>query len=180
MAENKGKQRSTAAKSPPVDIPHSLSEDVFTKPPSKDEEISDLKKLALQAKDLSKILHTLRSDCGHESTSADIASVSQELQRLSTELESLDVHVKGNAEYYTPTFGEDLAELRAHMASIFEDVADCCEEMRKADGPNTSTVSWLHKKRYVRKLQKHLEANKTSLVVMRTVLHHGKEYGTDT
>jgi hypothetical protein len=49
--------------------------------------------------------------------------------------------------------------------------------MQKADGPNGSAVGWLHKKRYVGKLQKHLKANKTTLIVMRTVLHHGKEYG---
>ncbi|KIW91825.1 uncharacterized protein Z519_07795 [Cladophialophora bantiana CBS 173.52] len=142
------------------------------------EETAGLRSLAIQAEALSSSLNKLRLHCGHESTSLDIANATEELKLLMGELNSLDSAVKVNKELYTEAFGEDLGEIRAHLGGIFEDIADCCKEMQKADGPNTSAVGWLTKKRYVRKLQKHLEVNKTTLIVMRTVLHHGKEYGT--
>ncbi|OAP59976.1 hypothetical protein AYL99_04978 [Fonsecaea erecta] len=142
------------------------------------EETTDLRSLALRAQELSVTLDQLRQQCGHESTSSDIANVIGELKLLAAELHSLDSAVTANKELYTKAFREDLGEIRAHLGGIFEDIADCCTEMQKVDGPKTSAVGWLTKKRYVRKLQRHLEANKTTLVVMRTVLHHGKEYGT--
>jgi len=142
------------------------------------EETTDLRSLALRAQTLSNTLDQLRQQCGHESTSSDIATAIEELKLLAAELHSLDSAVSANRELYTKAFGEDLEEIRAHLGGIFEDIEDCCKEMQKADGPNTSAVGWLTKKRYVRKLQKHLEVNKTTLIVMRTVLHHGKEYGT--
>ncbi|KIW81081.1 hypothetical protein Z517_04104 [Fonsecaea pedrosoi CBS 271.37] len=154
------------------------SSDHSTPSSSSAEATTDLRSLALRAQTLSSTLDTLRKHCGHESTSSDIATVIEELKLLASELHSLDSAVQANKELYTEAFGEDLGEIRAHLRGIFEDIADCCKEMQKADGPNTSAVGWLTKKRYVRKLQKHLEVNKTTLIVMRTVLHHGKEYGT--
>ncbi|KAH0831590.1 hypothetical protein FOPE_02832 [Fonsecaea pedrosoi] len=154
------------------------SSDHSTPSSSSAEATTDLRSLALRAQTLLSTLDTLRKHCGHESTSSDIATVIEELKLLASELHSLDSAVHANKELYTEAFGEDLGEIRAHLRGIFEDIADCCKEMQKADGPNTSAVGWLTKKRYVRKLQKHLEVNKTTLIVMRTVLHHGKEYGT--
>lgn len=138
---------------------------------------ADLTHLSFQAETLSRGLNKLQRDCGHKSTSADISHVADELFLLSAELSILDEAVKANKDQYTDTFGEDLAEIAGHLDGIFEDIADCCKQMQKADGPKVNAVGWLRKKRYVGKLQKHLEANKTTLVVMRTVLHHGKEYG---
>ncbi|EXJ90533.1 hypothetical protein A1O1_03636 [Capronia coronata CBS 617.96] len=142
------------------------------------DETADHHDLADHAETLCRGLRKLRHDCGHESTSIDIANVAGELMLLATELRTLDRAVNAHKEQYTQAFDEDLEEIRAHLTGIFEDIADCCREMQKADGPGKSTVGWLQKKRYVSKLQKHLEANKTALVVMRTVLHHGKVYGT--
>lgn len=139
---------------------------------------ADHRDLADQAATLSRGLHKLRHECGHESTSTDIANVAEELVLLATELRTLDKAVRANKERYTQAFNEDLEEIHIHLAGIFEDIADCCREMQKADGPNKSTIGWLQKKRYVSKLQMHLEANKTALIVMRTVLHHGKAYAT--
>ena len=141
------------------------------------DEKTDLESLAIQADALYINLNKLQQLCGHESVSTDISDAAVELKLLAAELSSLDAAVKPYAELYTDAFGQDLAEICAHLAGIFEDIDDCCREMQKANGLNTSAVGWLAKKRYVKKLQKHLEANKTTLIVMRTVLHHGKEYG---
>ncbi len=138
---------------------------------------ADLASLAVQADLLSINLDKLRHQCGHDSTSADISTASLELKLLSNEFIGLDTAVEANKELYTDAFSQDLAEIKVHLECIFEDIADCCNEMQKADGLHTSAVGWLTKKRYVKKLQKHLEANKTTLIVMRTVLHHGKAYG---
>ncbi|KAJ9606987.1 hypothetical protein H2200_008998 [Cladophialophora chaetospira] len=137
----------------------------------------DLTGLAVQATALSANLNKLRQQCGHESTSADISNVAGELHSLSKELIDLYAAVGANKLLYTDAFNQDLAEIKAHLEGIFEDISDCCKEMQKANDLHASAVGWLTKKRYVKKLQKHLEANKTTLVVMRTVLHHGKEYG---
>lgn len=132
---------------------------------------------ATEAVHLSAQLNSLQLTCGHESTSQDISKVAQELLLLSDELYVLDKDVGSNQDQYTTAFHQDLAEILLHLQGIFEDISDCCLAMRKADNPSLGAVTWLHKKRYVNKLQKHLAANKTTLVVMRTVLHHGKDYG---
>ena len=62
---------------------------------------------------------------------------------------------------------------------LFDEIEECCTAMQKSDAPTTNAVAWLFKKGRTHKLQKHLEALKTTLVVMKTVLHHGKEYGTE-
>ena len=139
---------------------------------------TDLTSLAVQADTLSNHLNKLRQNCGHESTSTDISNAAEELRLLAIELINLATAIRANKELYTEAFGQDLAEIRTHLSGIFEDIDDCCHEMQKANGLNVSAVGWLTKKRYVKKLQKHLEANKTTLIVMRTVLHHGQEYGT--
>ncbi|EXJ58077.1 hypothetical protein A1O7_05501 [Cladophialophora yegresii CBS 114405] len=149
----------------------------FTASSSSWGETTGLVKLAVQADSLSDDLNEQRQHCGHDSTSTEISNAADELKLLANELQSLDAAVKANKDLYTEAFGEDLAEVQNHLGGIFEDIADCCQEMQKANGLNTSAVGWLAKKRYVKKLQKHLEANKTTLIVMRTVLHHGKEYG---
>jgi hypothetical protein len=148
-----------------------------TKPSATWTPTPNLHELAVQAETLSKELNYLRFNCGHESTSTELFEVAKELVYLSSELESLNTAVHSNKSLYTDAFDQDLSEIRGHLSGIFEDIGDCCREMQKADALNASTVGWLTKKRYVRKLQKHLEANKTTLIVMRTVLFHGKEYG---
>ncbi|KEF59771.1 uncharacterized protein A1O9_04619 [Exophiala aquamarina CBS 119918] len=140
----------------------------------------DLASLAALATSLSAELNGLQLTCGHESTAMDIQAVSKELILLADELSSLDQALRTNADQYTSAFYEDLAEIVTHLRQIFDDVFDCAKAMRKSDTPDVNAVGWLHKKRHVHKLQKHLAANKTTLTVMRTVIRHGKDYGTQT
>jgi hypothetical protein len=133
--------------------------------------------LALQADTLTKELDSLQGRCAHESTSVEISTAANELRLLAIELSNLDKAVKANKNLYTTAFDQDLREIQNDLEGIFEDVADCCQEMQKANSLNVGTLGWLTKKRYVKKLQKRLQAHKTTLTVMRTVLHHGKEYG---
>ena len=136
-----------------------------------------LTSLAAKATNLAMELDKLQFTCGHESTAQDISNITEELMLLEKVLNGLNQAISSKQEQYTRAFDEDLAEICNHLGGIFDDISDCCTEMHKADGLNTKSVGWLRKKRYVSKLQKHLQANKTTLVVMRTVLHHGKEYG---
>lgn len=138
----------------------------------------DLDRLAHSAMALSALLNGLQLTCGHDSTSAEISQAARELTLLADELSDLDKAISTNEAQYTSAFHEDLSEIHNHLDSIFEDISDCCIAMQKADGPNVTAVGWLHKKRYVHKLQKHLAANKTTLLVMQTVIRHGKDYGT--
>lgn len=138
----------------------------------------DLAGLAHRATSLSAELNGLQLTCGHESTSADILAVSKELILLADELSSLDQAVISNRDQYTSAFYQDLSEILTHLDGILDDVSDCAQAMSKTDSPGLNAVGWLHKKRYVNKLQKHLSANKTTLTVMRTVIRHGKDYGT--
>lgn len=138
----------------------------------------DLGVLADRAVSLSAELNGLQFTCGHESTATDILTVSKELILLSDELSGLEKAVDCHVEQYTTVFHQDLAEILVHLHGILDDVFDCATAMRKSDSPELSAVGWLHKKRYVNKLQKHLAASKTTLTVMRTVIRHGKDYGT--
>lgn len=140
----------------------------------------DLADLATLATNLSAELNGLQLTCGHESTATDIQAVSKELILLADEISSLDQALNANGDQYTSAFYQDLAEIVTHLHGIFDDVFDCAKAMRKTDSPGVNAVGWLHKKRYVHKLQKHLAANKTTLTVMRTVIRHGKDYGTHT
>jgi hypothetical protein len=138
----------------------------------------DLAGLANRATSLSAELNGLQLTSGHESTSADILAVSKELILLADELSTLEQAVMFNGDQYTSAFHQDLSEILTHLHGILDDVFDCAKAMRKTDSPGLTAVGWLHKKRYVNKLQKHLAANKTTLTVMRTVIRHGKDYGT--
>lgn len=138
----------------------------------------DLGLLAKRAGSLSAELNGLQLTCGHETTAEDIQAVSKELVLLSDEISNLEKAVNYHAEQYTTAFHEDLAEILTHLHGILDDVFDCATAMRKSDRPDLNAIGWLHKKRYVNKLQKHLAASKTTLTVMRTVIRHGKDYGT--
>ena len=138
---------------------------------------SNLARLAIQAQALSDNLNKLHRQCGHDSTSTDIADAAAELQTLATALTNLDLAVKAHEERYTDAFAQDVAEVQDSLGGIFEDIEDCCVEMQKANSLNGSAVGWLTKRRYVKKLQKHLEANKTTVIIMHTVISDSKEYG---
>ncbi|KAK4940557.1 hypothetical protein LTR10_019316 [Elasticomyces elasticus] len=130
--------------------------------------------LSHRAEILAKNLKSLSGDCGHDKASVDISHAADELSLLSTVLSDLVQAVNAAKDQYTQTFNQDLGEICHQLESIFEDVEDCCREMHK------TAVGWLRKRKYVEKLHKHMEASIRTLIVMRTVLLHGKSYGLHT
>jgi hypothetical protein len=132
--------------------------------------------LAGRAAELSTGLLCIQERCGHDSTGSDISSVASELTLLSTTLWRLHEAMVADIDSYTASFNQDLTEILRELTMVFEEIFECCRALEKAD-TSTSTVFWLFKKSKVHHLQKHLTALKTTLLVMRTVLWHGKEYG---
>lgn len=132
-------------------------------------------RLAGRAADLSSELYAIQERCGH--TSANVESIANEIAMLAATLWRLHEAIAEDPDHYTKSFNQDLEEITSELKLVFEEIFECCEELQKADPTHGNAVSWLFKKTKVQHLQKHLEALKTTLVVMRTVLHHGKEYG---
>jgi hypothetical protein len=132
--------------------------------------------LAGRAAQLSTNLASLADECGHQQTSNDISSIAGECALLSTTLWRLHEALVDNAEAYTSAFSDDLGEISSELHLLFDEIGECCAMMQKDDS-SQSAVAWFFRKGRVHKLQMHLEALKTTLVVMRTVLHHGKDYG---
>jgi len=140
---------------------------------------SDTVRLAGQAAALSSELYALQEECQHENTVLEISTIADELARLSTTLWHLNDAITADPTQYTDAFNEDLEEITTELTSLFEEISECCAGLQIADS-NASLVSWFFTKGRVTRLLKHLEALKGTLVVMRTVLWHGKDYGTHT
>jgi len=138
---------------------------------------TDTVRLANQAATLSSELYTLQEKCQHETTANEISTIADELTRLSTTLWHLHDAITADPSQYTEAFNEDLQEITTELAAVFEEISECCKGLQLADS-NVSAVYWFFKKGRVARLIKHLEALKGTLVVMRTVLWHGKDYGT--
>lgn len=134
--------------------------------------------LSGRAAGLCSQLYNIQTACGHDSTSSDIEAVANEIAMLSTTLWRLNEAMVQSPFNYTELFNQDLDEILKELKLVFEDISECCIELQKKDAGPTNAVVWLFKKGRVHHLQKHLEALKTTMVVMRTVLFHGKEYGT--
>ena len=111
-------------------------------------------RLAGQANELASRLYSLDSDCGNETIVTDLSAIAGELAMLS----------------------KTLWDLTDELGLIFEEISECSNEIKKVEGAR-SAVSRVFKKGRSVWLQKHLEALKTTLIVMRTILHHGKDYG---
>ncbi|KAK6378668.1 hypothetical protein LTR64_002058 [Lithohypha guttulata] len=137
---------------------------------------NDTVRLAGQAASLSSELYALQETCHHETTAGEISTIADELARLSTTLWHLNDAINVDPTQYTAAFNEDLKEITNELTCIFEEISECCAGLMA--GSNVSAVSWFFKKGRVTRLLKHLEALKGTLVVMRTVLWHGKDYGT--
>ena len=133
--------------------------------------------LGSRAADISTALYSIQDDCGDESNS-DIVSVATELTLLSTTLWRLHEAMIAEPASYTESFNQDLAEIANELKMVFDEIDECYTELRRMDKRSHNSVVWLFKKRRAHHLQKHLEALKTTLTVMRTVLWHGKDYGT--
>lgn len=134
--------------------------------------------LADRAADLSTELGAVQLSCSH--ASADIESVATEIAMLADTLWHLHEAIAEDPDQYTESFNQDLAEITLELEMVFEEISECCQKLKKADPTSGNAISWLFRRPKVHHLQKHLEALKTTLVVMRTVLHHGKEYGRQT
>lgn len=134
-------------------------------------------RLADQAASLSSELYALQEKCQHETTAGEISTIADELARLSTTLWHLSDAINADPSQYTEAFNEDLDEITTELNAVFDEISECCAGLQMADS-NVSTVSWFFKKGRVARLLKHLDALKGTLVVMRTVLWHGKDYGT--
>lgn len=135
-------------------------------------------KLAGKAVELSSRLHLCEGNFSHhESIVKDISAIAEELSLLSTTLWRLNEAITADPEQYTESFNKDLGEITGELKLIFEEISESTDILEKGkDG--SSTVAWIFKKNRINRLLKHLEALKTTLIVMRTVLWHGKEYGT--
>jgi len=138
---------------------------------------NDTVRLAGQAASLSRELYAVQEKCQHQSTGGEISTIADELARLSTTLWHLNDAINADPTQYTDAFNEDLKEITTELTSVFEEISECCAGLQMADS-NVSVVAWFFKKGRVARLLKHLEALKGTLVVMRTVLWHGKDYGT--
>ena len=134
--------------------------------------------LAGRAATLSTTLYAVSERCGHDTVVTEISGVADELILISTTLWRLHEAVAVEEKSYTAAFKTDLEEITTELGLLFDEIEECGTELQKADSGPGNAVAWFFKKGRVTKLQKHLEALKTTLVVMRTVLYHGKDYGT--
>ena len=132
--------------------------------------------IAGRAADLSSDLHTVPSTCGHDDVKSDIEAIAVELAALSSALWRLHEALLEDPHCYTESFRQDLSEILSELRLIFEDTHECCLELQKADDERNSAMKWLFKRKSAQNLQKHLDALMTTLVVMRTVLVHGKHF----
>lgn len=139
--------------------------------------ITDTARLADDAALLSTKLSTLPKNHHHKKTTTEILTISDELAKLSSTLWELDDAINVDSAQYTDAFNEDLKEIVEELRSVLEEITECCENLRLADS-NVSAVAWFFRKGRVARLLQHLEALKGTLLVTRTVLWHGKEYGT--
>lgn len=137
-------------------------------------------KLAAQAATLARELNLLAEQVGHELITTDLTNIASEMTLLSTTLSRLHEAMGTNASAYTAAFRQDLEEITNELRMIFEEIEECSVQLQKADSSTSSAVGWFFRKGRAARLQKHLEALKSTIIVMRTVLHHGKEYGTQT
>lgn len=140
----------------------------------------DAPKLGARAAVLATELNHLTEQVGHELITADLTNISGEMALLSTTLCRLHEAMIANESAYTAAFRQDLEEITNELYLIFEEVEECSVQLQKADPSSYNSVRWFFRKGRATRLQSHLEALKSTIIVIRTVLHHGKDYGTQT
>lgn len=138
---------------------------------------SNLALLARDAISLSFKLKILSEHCQHENMNTETRAVADELAQLSHTIKELEDTIDEDPTRYTEAFNEDLKEIMTELTTVFLELQECCA---KLDAVNNyvSGVAWFFRKGRVARLVRHLEALRGTLLVMRTVLWHGKEYGT--
>lgn len=134
--------------------------------------------LAGRCERISTELQSMRPKLGHKSTTAEYSAIASELSHLSTTLSELHEAMAADIEQYTESFKQDLQEIISELNLIVDEVADCCSQLQRVDNVDNGAVAWLFKKGKAQRLINHLRALKATLIVMRTVLWHGKSYGT--
>ena len=129
--------------------------------------------LAARAAKLSTEIYAIYEDFKDMTKYDDISFVAAEVALLSTTLWRLNEAITINPQQYTDAFKEDLAEITVELDLIFMEVEECVLALKENDMGRRS-VEMLFKKSRVARLHKHLEALKTTLVVMRTVLQRNE------
>lgn len=130
--------------------------------------------LATQAANLSSKIYSIEDTTKQSSTGLE--SIASEIAVLSAVLWRLHEAMTMDPARYTKLFQEDLGEIVQELKLVFEEIGVVADELEKQDGGQTGAVRRFFKKGKIQYLQKHLEALKTTLAVMRTVLQHGCEY----
>lgn len=133
--------------------------------------------LTHDASSLSIDLTALSRACHHQEMRAEIRAIAEELEQLSQTLEELNDAIDTDPNRYTDAFNEDLGETTNELITVFVELQECCTKLRTT-AFNASGVAWFFKKGRVARFLRHLEALRSTLLVMRTVLWHGKNYGT--
>lgn len=124
-------------------------------------------------------LRNIEKNCKHEPTCSKVKLIADECLNLYSTLHELDSAIKNDPDQYTSAFNQDLDEISAELHEIFEEIQSCTNTLAGTNC-DPSSVGWFFKRGRVGSLLKHLETLKGTLVVMRLVLQHGKEYGTHT
>ena len=131
--------------------------------------------LAVQAADLSSELYGACEIVNQTGTEVD--SMAGELAVLSAVVWRLHGDITTDIHRYTEAFMQDLEEIMQELKVVFSEVAEVRQQLPKIDNASRGTIKSFFRKSKLSHLRRHLDALKSTLMVMRTVLEHGKEYG---
>lgn len=132
--------------------------------------------LAYDSHHVSQNLEVLAVKFSHEGISTEVCAIAKELAQLSATLDELEEAISTDLNLYTAAFNEDLDEIATELVAVLVELRECCTKLRELT-INTSVVAWFFRKGHVAHFMRHLKALRGTLLVMRTVLWHGKEYG---
>jgi hypothetical protein len=132
---------------------------------------------AASAACLSTEINGLAAGCPRDSDTDALAAVSGQLTMLSAALTRLHGGMSTGDAAYTAAFHQDLAEIIEVLNLVLGEVRECADELQKLNPPSINAAKWFFTKGRANRLHKHLTSLNTTIVVMRTVLDHAKDYG---
>ena len=139
--------------------------------------VAGIRRLADRTNESCSQLREKTKECNHDMATEDFIKIADELALLSVTLRRLEETMSPKPELYTDTFRSDLSEIVRELDYVLDEINECCDAIHKAD--SLTTVPWMFKKSRVHKLHKHIEALKTTLIVMRHVLWEGTDCEKD-